>query len=111
MILYKGEKLYFFMHEDGEYDEKSDSWTPRTFTVHRLKPEALKLQEYWHNLFCEMVGEHCTYDENGEKQCDFSAVDKPDWLSYYARRVKEYEPNEPDLDDPSVAELVASIAW
>ena len=109
MLIHKNEMLYFMMYADREFNAQIHKFTKRTFTVHRLKPKALKLQIYWHDLFTELVGDHYDYNEENKITMDFSAKNKPEWESFYERRKKEYEPNEPDLDDPNTGELIAVI--
>lgn len=107
MLEYKGEKLYFMMHKDGEYKKGTDSFTLRTFTVYKLKPDILARQMDWHKLFQRLVGTHTDYEN--ETSGKFSAQTHPNWESFFERKKKEYDPIEPDLDDPTVAELVARI--
>jgi hypothetical protein len=108
MLEYKDDMFYFMLHRDGDYDEETDTWSPRTYTVHRLTPEILQLEIKWHKLFQELVGKHSDYKE-GKHEEVFSPENHPNWREFYDKRKAEYDPIEPDLDDPHVANLIARI--
>lgn len=101
MLEYKDEKFYFFVY---------DSDFPRTYTVYKLSKEILEKEIYWHNLFKELVGDHCDYHE-GRRETLFSEKAHPNWLDFYSKQEEEYDPNEPDLSDPNTAKPFARIEF
>lgn len=111
ILLYKSEMFYFMYYEDVRYNPDTGEFGSRLYTVHRLTPDILEKQIYWNNLFKELVGEHCTYGVDGKKHHEFDSNTNPKWQEFYTWYEKEYMVNEPDLDDPNVAELVAVVAY
>lgn len=100
MVLYDGEQLWAEVAEechhvveapedDEDHDFVSTCGFYRRYRITRLTADAYAERMRRHELFRQMVGHHCDYDENGKRAARFESP--PGWHDFYDL-AKTWEP-------------------
>lgn len=65
MCEYKTKKYWYHCHHEN-YKKTAKYW--RRYGVFKMTPEELAVEEKWHQLFVEKVGDHFDCDERGHRK-------------------------------------------
>lgn len=109
MLRYKHKQYYFDNIDDykdhAKFNDDIGEWEDigwwRRFIVKELCIKDIGYLNYWHHLFEELVGIHCTYDKDGRTISNkYDADTHLNSCGFYDRKKTEYI--EPDYKNAKI---------